>query len=79
VLSAPAQGAGLVDPGDGLALSGLDDRSRGFQRRHARGCCGRPKLVGGAAFGQRLILAGAAGIALIVAGVAAVQFNSTAH
>ena len=36
-------------------------------------------LVGWAAFGQRLTLAGAAGIALIIAGVVVVQFNSTAH
>jgi small multidrug resistance pump len=36
-------------------------------------------LVGWAAFGQRLTLAGGAGIALIVLGVVVVQFNSTAH
>jgi small multidrug resistance pump len=36
-------------------------------------------LVGWAAFGQRLTLAGGAGIALIIAGVVVVQFNSTAH
>jgi small multidrug resistance pump len=36
-------------------------------------------LVGWAAFGQRLTLAGAAGIALIIVGVVVVQFNSTAH
>ena len=33
----------------------------------------------GASFGQRLTLAGGAGIALIIAGVVVVQFNSTAH
>jgi small multidrug resistance pump len=36
-------------------------------------------LVGWAAFGQRLTLAGAAGIALIIVGVVVVQFKSTAH
>ena len=36
-------------------------------------------LVGWAAFGQRLTLASATGIALIIAGVVVVQFNSTAH
>jgi small multidrug resistance pump len=36
-------------------------------------------LVGWAAFGQRLTIAGGAGIALIVLGVVVVQFNSTAH
>ena len=36
-------------------------------------------LVGWAAFGQRLNLASATGIALIIAGVVVVQFNSTAH
>ena len=36
-------------------------------------------LVGWAAFGQKLTLAGATGIALIIAGVVVVQFNSTAH
>ena len=36
-------------------------------------------LVGWAAFGQRLTLAGGAGIALIIVGVVVVQFNSTAH
>jgi small multidrug resistance pump len=36
-------------------------------------------LVGWAAFGQRLTLAGATGIAPIIAGVVVVQFNSTAH
>jgi small multidrug resistance pump len=36
-------------------------------------------LVGWAAFGQRLTPTGATGIALIIAGVVVVQFNSTAH
>ncbi len=36
-------------------------------------------LVGWAAFGQKLTLAGGAGIALIIVGVVVVQFNSTAH
>ena len=36
-------------------------------------------LVGWAAFGQRLTLAGAAEIALIIVGVVVVQFKSTAH
>ncbi len=36
-------------------------------------------LVGWAAFGQKLTLAGGAGIALIIAGVVVVQLNSTAH
>ena len=35
-------------------------------------------LVGWAAFGERLTLAGAGGIALIIAGVVVVQFNATA-
>ena len=36
-------------------------------------------LIGWTAFGQKLTLAGGAGIALIVLGVVIVQFNSTAH